>query len=226
MSETSPAASAPSPSSPRHGCRRAAEGDFTRWQDDISQADRRVSRVHQADGDAAQPAVAGGLGHPAGLRQFRSALSPGCIPISARAMHRAGSAAAGRRRRHPHRGRSGCRRASGAGLRRHLHPGQAGQEAAYRQWEQKIAAAQSRAPGFQGYRFEQPIPGVQDDWLAILRFDSEEHLQGWLDSPVRNKLLKESEAFVEEVHARIVRTGFDQWFRTAASAAGGAAAGR
>ena len=99
-----------------------------------------------------------------------------------------------------------------------------GQEGAYRQWEQKIAAAQSKAPGFQGYRFEPPIPGVQDDWLAILRFDSEAHLQAWLDSPVRHKLLEESAAFTEEVHARIARTGFDQWFHMGESAAGGPAA--
>jgi uncharacterized protein len=52
-----------------------------------------------------------------------------------------------------------------------------GQERAYRAWEQRIAAAQSKAPGFQGYRFEPPIPGVQDHWLAILRFDTEENLQ-------------------------------------------------
>ena len=56
-----------------------------------------------------------------------------------------------------------------------------GQEAAYRAWEQRIAAAQSKAPGFQGYRFEPPVPGVQDDWLAILRFDTEANLQAWLD---------------------------------------------
>ena len=98
-----------------------------------------------------------------------------------------------------------------------------GQEAAYRVWEQKIAAAQSKAAGFQGYRFEPPIPGVQDDWLAILRFDSEAHLQGWLDSPVRQKLLKESEVFTQEVHFRIARTGFDQWFQTAGGGAGPAA---
>jgi antibiotic biosynthesis monooxygenase (ABM) superfamily enzyme len=99
-----------------------------------------------------------------------------------------------------------------------------GQEAAYRNWEQRIAAAQSKAQGFQGYRFEPPIPGVQDDWLAILRFDNETHLQAWLDSPVRQKLLKESEAFTEEVHARVVRTGFDQWFPMSDGAAGGPAA--
>src|SRR6266545_1310900 len=85
-------------------------------------------------------------------------------------------------------------------------------EAAYRAWEQRIAAAQSRARGFQGYRFEPPLPGVQEDWLAILRFDSEATLQAWLDSPERQKLLEEAKPFTEEFHARIARTGFDQWF--------------
>jgi uncharacterized protein len=87
-----------------------------------------------------------------------------------------------------------------------------GQEAAYRAWEQRIAAAQSKAAGFQGYRFEPPVPGVQEDWLAILRFDTEANLQAWLDSPERRKLLEDAKPFTEEFHARIARTGFDQWF--------------
>jgi uncharacterized protein len=94
-----------------------------------------------------------------------------------------------------------------------------GEEGPYRLWEQRIAAAQAKSPGFQGYRFEPPIPGVQDDWLAILRFDTEAHLQGWLDSPERHKLLKEADSFTEEVHTRIVRTGFDQWFPVGAPGA-------
>jgi antibiotic biosynthesis monooxygenase (ABM) superfamily enzyme len=65
------------------------------------------------------------------------------------------------------------------------------------------------------------VPGVQDDWLAIMRFDSEVNLQAWLDSPERQKLLEEANAFTEEFHYRIARTGFDQWF---AAAAGGASA--
>jgi hypothetical protein len=88
-----------------------------------------------------------------------------------------------------------------------------GNEAAYRAWEQKIAVAQTKAKGFQGYRFEPPIPGVQESWLAIVRFDSEENLQAWMNSPVRLNLLKEAGPFTEEFHARIVRTGFDQWFK-------------
>jgi antibiotic biosynthesis monooxygenase (ABM) superfamily enzyme len=91
-----------------------------------------------------------------------------------------------------------------------------GQEAAYRAWELRIAAAQSKATGFQGYRFEPPVPGVQEDWLAIVRFDTEANLQAWLDSPERHKLLREADDFTEEFHARIARTGFEQWFPGAA----------
>ena len=87
-----------------------------------------------------------------------------------------------------------------------------GQEAAHRAWERRIAAAQSRAPGFQGYRFEPPIPGVQDHWLSIVRFNTEANLQAWLDSPERRRLVEETGLFTEEFHARIARTGFDQWF--------------
>lgn len=94
-----------------------------------------------------------------------------------------------------------------------------GQEAAYRQWEQRIAAAQAQAPGFQGYRLEPPVEGVQEDWLAIVRFDGQEHLQRWLDSPERAALLAEAESFMA-FHVRTARTGFDQWFAAPGQAAG------
>jgi uncharacterized protein len=85
-------------------------------------------------------------------------------------------------------------------------------------WGRRIAEAQAKSPGFRGYRREPPVPGVQDDWLTILRFDSEANLQTWLDSPERKKLLEESEAFTDECHTRIVRTGFDQWFEVQGAA--------
>lgn len=91
-----------------------------------------------------------------------------------------------------------------------------GKEAEYLAWERKIAVAQSKAPGLQGYRFESPVPGVQDDFVAILRFDSEANLQAWLDSSERRKLLEEAAPLTEEFHARFARTGFEQWFRDAA----------
>lgn len=87
-----------------------------------------------------------------------------------------------------------------------------GQEAAYRAWERRIVAVQSRAPGFQGHRFEPPIPGVQDHWLSIVRFDSEQNLQAWLASPQRQTLVAEAGQFTASFRSRIARTGFDQWF--------------
>ncbi len=87
-----------------------------------------------------------------------------------------------------------------------------GREAEFRRWEQRIAAAQARAPGFAGYRLEPPIPGVQDDFVAILRFDTEVSLQGWVDSPARAALLAEAKPFTEEVRTRVVQAGFAQWF--------------
>ena len=93
-----------------------------------------------------------------------------------------------------------------------------GMEAAYLEWEQKVAAAQSRAPGLQGYRFEPAVPGVQDDFVAILRFDCEANLRAWLDSPERHALVAEAAPLTAEFHTRTVQSGFEQWFRDAAPA--------
>lgn len=90
-----------------------------------------------------------------------------------------------------------------------------GKEAEYHAWVRRIAAEQSKATGLQGYRFEPPIPGVQEDFIAILRFDTEANLRAWLDSPVRQALLAEAAELTEESHARIASSGFEQWFRDA-----------
>jgi uncharacterized protein len=87
-----------------------------------------------------------------------------------------------------------------------------GQEDAFRTWERRMASAQACAPGFQGYRLEPPISGLQEDWLAIVSFASEADLHAWLASPDRRRLLAESEGFTQEFHTRIARTGFQHWF--------------
>lgn len=88
-----------------------------------------------------------------------------------------------------------------------------GQERAFQAWGQRIAAAQAQFPGFQGYKINPPIPGVQDDWVTILQFDTEPHLNAWMASPERQKLLEEALAFTTETHYRTVRSGFSQWFQ-------------
>ena len=87
-----------------------------------------------------------------------------------------------------------------------------GAEQDYRAWQHKITSALSMARGFQSYRFEPPLPNIQDEWLVIIRFDSEVNLAAWLESPERLALVEEAASISEARHAQIVSDGFDQWF--------------
>jgi uncharacterized protein len=87
-----------------------------------------------------------------------------------------------------------------------------GQEAAFVEWQRRIAAVEATFEGFSGYRLEPPVPGVQDDWMTMIRFDSDAHLDAWLNSEQRQRLLEEAPRFSGEFHTRKVRTGFDSWF--------------
>jgi antibiotic biosynthesis monooxygenase (ABM) superfamily enzyme len=91
----------------------------------------------------------------------------------------------------------------------HVTPGR---EQDFRAWQRRIAAAESAFPGFQGAKLEPPIPGIQEDWATISRFDSDEHLQAWLTSPQRQRLLEEAATFGTESHVRMLGGGFEGWF--------------
>jgi hypothetical protein len=88
-----------------------------------------------------------------------------------------------------------------------------GQEQRFRAWHDKVEVAQARAPGYVGCALQAPIEGVQDDWVTILAFDSNEHLQQWLSSKERAALMAETETFMHDTQLREVASGFEGWFR-------------
>jgi antibiotic biosynthesis monooxygenase (ABM) superfamily enzyme len=92
-----------------------------------------------------------------------------------------------------------------------------GNEDRYRAWQRRISAVQTRAPGFQGYKLQPPSPGISDDWVTILRFDSQANLDAWLSSPERLQLIEEAKSFTGESRTRTIKTGFDGWFPTGAA---------
>jgi antibiotic biosynthesis monooxygenase (ABM) superfamily enzyme len=96
-----------------------------------------------------------------------------------------------------------------------------GKEAEFKAWNQRINAAQARYPGFQGFKVTPPTPGAQDDWLTVIQFDNQDHLNSWLTSEDRKRLMDEGSAIFTESHTRTVRSAFAQWFplEGAASAA-------
>jgi antibiotic biosynthesis monooxygenase (ABM) superfamily enzyme len=79
-------------------------------------------------------------------------------------------------------------------------------------WQRQISVLQAKYEGFQGYKLEPPIAGVQDEWTIVLRFDSDAHIDAWLASNDRQEVLKEATVFDADTRIRKVRSGFDFWF--------------
>ena len=86
-----------------------------------------------------------------------------------------------------------------------------GMEEAYHAWVDRIRQMEAKFPGYQGLQLQPPIPGLQDDWVSLLRFDTAEHLNAWLESDARRTALKEVEPFIDQ-RERQVATAFSGWF--------------
>jgi antibiotic biosynthesis monooxygenase (ABM) superfamily enzyme len=75
------------------------------------------------------------------------------------------------------------------------------QQADYESWANEIAPQSRASPGYLDWHMVRPIPGVTDSYTVVLRFDTQEHLQQWMQSPIRSRLIEK------------VRTLFvDFWF--------------
>ena len=84
-------------------------------------------------------------------------------------------------------------------------------EADFLEWQREVMAAESRFEGFRGHRLERPIPGVRDDWVMRLSFDTDEHLSAWLRSEERQELLAKGAAFNENMSVTRSAVGFGFW---------------
>ncbi|MFC4608381.1 antibiotic biosynthesis monooxygenase [Streptomyces maoxianensis] len=88
-----------------------------------------------------------------------------------------------------------------------------GRERDFMRWQDKILKAQERQPGFMGSEMFKPVEGVQDRWVVAFRFDTREHLDRWLDSEVREKLLEEGRGYFRSYDVRKIGSAFGGWFR-------------
>jgi antibiotic biosynthesis monooxygenase (ABM) superfamily enzyme len=86
-----------------------------------------------------------------------------------------------------------------------------GMEEAYHAWVDGIRQLEAKFPGYQGLQLQPPIPGLQDGWVSLLRFDTSEHLNAWLESDARRAALREVEPFIDKREQQIA-TSFSGWF--------------
>ena len=84
-------------------------------------------------------------------------------------------------------------------------------EAAFLAWQRRLSEAERRSPGHRGDELLPPVPGVQDDWVAVTRFATEHDLETWLASPARRDLLAEGTRF-RDFRLRRVAASFGSWF--------------
>jgi len=61
-----------------------------------------------------------------------------------------------------------------------------------------ITQAARKFPGFVGTEVLSPIPGLQAEWVAIFRLESNQAMKRWLDSPERVQLAARIEACLSE----------------------------
>lgn len=93
------------------------------------------------------------------------------------------------------------------------HEVKAGRERDFVSWQEKVLKAQERSPGFMGSELFDPVEGIQDRWVVVFRFDTREHLDQWLTSDVRRKLLDEGREYFASYDVRQIASAFSGWFR-------------
>lgn len=91
------------------------------------------------------------------------------------------------------------------------HAVEPSREDEFRAWTRRLTDAERAFPGFRGSELFPPVPGVQDRWTIVFRFDSDEHLNGWLESPQRRQLLEEEGSF-RDYELRRISSPFGAWF--------------
>jgi uncharacterized protein len=91
------------------------------------------------------------------------------------------------------------------------HQVKAGTGASYEAWLREITPAAQRFPGHLGVDILRPPEGT-GLYTMVARFDTLEHLQGWLASETRQRLIAEVEPLLVHGDQVDIKTGLEFWF--------------
>jgi uncharacterized protein len=91
------------------------------------------------------------------------------------------------------------------------HTVRAGSESRYEAWFREVTAIAQTFPGHRGVNFIRPPKGARS-YTTVLHFDTIEHLEGWLSSDARKRLLAEIEPYLEGGDQVENTTGLEFWF--------------
>jgi antibiotic biosynthesis monooxygenase (ABM) superfamily enzyme len=87
-----------------------------------------------------------------------------------------------------------------------------GRQADYERWLDEIAPLCRASPGHLDWHIVRPIPGLTATFTIVIRFDTREHLQGWMDSPARRRLIEDIRPVLVTGDDFFISSGLDFWF--------------
>jgi antibiotic biosynthesis monooxygenase (ABM) superfamily enzyme len=95
-----------------------------------------------------------------------------------------------------------------------------GKRREYEAWLEEIAPLCKASPGHLDWNIVRPIPGLTETYTVIIRFDTSEHLRAWIDSPVRERLIKKLQPLLAAADDFYISSGLDFWFTPSGAKAG------
>lgn len=81
----------------------------------------------------------------------------------------------------------------------------------YEAWIREISSASRQFPGHMGVAIIRPHAAAEP-YSLVLRFDTHEHLKGWIDSPIRQSLLERARPWLRSIEEGEIETGLEFWF--------------
>lgn len=93
-------------------------------------------------------------------------------------------------------------------------PVRAEHRAAFRQLHDLSVERMAGMPGFLHAELLDPVPGVQDDTVILLTFDTRDHLDEWLASHDRKQLVERQSEYLLAPRTLNVVGGFAGWFES------------
>lgn len=87
-----------------------------------------------------------------------------------------------------------------------------GKQAAYEDWLNEIAPISRTYPGMVDWHVVRPVPGLTATYTYILRFDTRDHLENWMNSDDRKRLIDKVRPLLATDDDFFIRSGLDFWF--------------
>ena len=82
----------------------------------------------------------------------------------------------------------------------------------YEEWLDRIEPACRAYPGHLDWHIVRPIKGLTATYTVVIRFDTREHIEAWMHSDDRKRLIEEVQPLLAKDDDFFIRSGLDFWF--------------